>query len=101
MDIIGNKFRVNFGMAEAVLHIESETQLTFTITEKSGEQVNIIETVQIKMTELRPQLYLLTWQEASGTTVTQVHDYKNEAIYSNWTSREGEFNNIKGKIVKI
>ena len=101
MEIIGNKFRVSFGMAEAVLHIESETQLTFTISEKGGEEVDIVETVQTKMTELRPQLYLLTWQEASGITVTQVHDYEKEAIYSNWTSRDGEFTNIKGTLVKI
>jgi len=50
------------------------------------------------MTELRPRLFLITWQEASGTTVTQVHDYENEAVYSNWTSADGEFTNLKGTL---
>ena len=98
MDITGNKFEVSFGMARAILHIENETRLTFTITEKGGEQVNTSETVEIKMTELRPQLYLITWQEASGTAVTQVHDYENETIYSNWTSRDGDFTNLTGTL---
>jgi hypothetical protein len=101
MNIAGKKFEVDFGMAKAILNLESETQLTFTITEKGGEQVNVVETVQTKMTELRPQLYLITWREASGTTVTQVHDHENETIYSNWTSPDGEFNNLKGTLKKV
>ncbi|RWY57455.1 MoaF-related domain-containing protein [Mucilaginibacter gilvus] len=101
MNFIGKKFEVDFGMAKAILHIESETLLTFTITEKGGENVNVVETVQTKMTELRPQLYLVTWQEKSGTTVTQVHDYENETVYSNWTSPDGEFNNLKGALKGI
>lgn len=101
MKIIGNKFEVNFGMAKAILHIESETQLTFTITEKGSEQVNVVETVQTNMTELRPNLWLVTWQEASGTTVTQVHDHENESIYSNWTSPGGEFTNLKGGLKNV
>jgi hypothetical protein len=101
MNITGNIFEVDFGMAKAILHIESGSQLTFTITEKRGEKVNVVETVQTKMTELRPQLYLITWREASGTTTTQVHDYENETIYSNWTSREGEFTNLKGTLKRI
>ncbi len=101
MNITGNKFEVDFGMAKALLHIETETRLTFTITEKGGEKVNVVETVQTKMTELRPQLYLITWQEASGITITQVHDYENGAIYSNWTSPKGEFTNLKGTLKRI
>lgn len=101
MKITGNKFEVDFGMAKAILNIERENQLTFTITKKGGEKVNVVETVQTKMAELRPQLYLITWQEANGTTVTQVHDYENETIYSNWTSREGEFTNLKGTLKKV
>jgi hypothetical protein len=77
MNIIGNKFLVDFGMAKAILNLHSETSLAFTITEKEGKEVNTDETVQIKLTEIRPQLYLVTWKEKSGTTVTQVQDYAN------------------------
>jgi hypothetical protein len=101
MSITGNKYLVDFGMAKAMLHIESETSLTFTITEKEGNEVNMAETVDIKLTPLRPGLYLLTWKEKSGTTVTQVHDYENGIIYSNWTSPDGEFTNRTGDLKQI
>ncbi|NCD69669.1 MoaF-related domain-containing protein [Mucilaginibacter agri] len=101
MDIIGNKYLVTFGMAKATLNFDSETSLTFNIIEKEGQKQNITETVAIKLTELRPQLYLVTWQEENGTTVTQVQDYENETVYSNWTASCGLFTNIKGTIQKV
>jgi hypothetical protein len=101
MNIIGNKFLVTFGMAKAILHFQSETSLTFTILEKDGGEVNVAETVAVKMTELRPQLFMVTWKEESGTTVTQVQDYENEIIYSNWTIPGGEFKNIQGTLKQI
>jgi hypothetical protein len=101
MSITGKEYQLDFGMARAILNIESETRLTFTITEKGGEKVNIVETVVIQLTELRPQLYMVSWQEQSGTTVSQVHDYENGIIYSNWTSPGGEFSHAKGTITLI
>lgn len=101
MDNIGNKFLVTFGMAKAILHFQSETSLTFTILQKDGDEVNVAETVEIKITELRPQLFMVTWKEESGTTVTQVQDYENEIIYSNWTIPGGEFKNMKGTLKQI
>lgn len=98
MNPIGHKFHVDFGMAKAILHIRDEQTLTFTITEKNGETSGISETVSIKLTALRPSLFLFTWQEHSGTTVTQIHDYENQAIYSNWTDSAGDFTNLRGSL---
>jgi hypothetical protein len=98
MNIIGNSFSVDFGMAKAILNIESETSLTFTTVEKKGKEVHEIETVKTEMTELRPQLYMLTWKEKNGNTITQIHDYDNGIIYSNWTSPSGEFIHAKGTL---
>jgi hypothetical protein len=41
---------------------------------------------------------MVTWQEASGTTVSQVQDYEKGIIYSNWTQPGGEFYNAQGTI---
>ena len=60
MNIIGNKFLVDFKMAKAILAVQSETELVFTITEQDGKEMNETEKVALKLTELRPQLYLLT-----------------------------------------
>lgn len=101
MENIGKEYLVDFSMAKAVLHFESETSLTFTITEKEGTKDNTTETVAVKLTEIRPHVLMATWQEASGTTVTQVQDYENGIIYSNWTSTKGEFYNAQGSIKPV
>ncbi len=98
MNIIGNKFLVDFGMAKAILNIESETSLTFTITEKDGNVADITETVEIKMTEIRPQLFMATWKEVNGNTITQIQDYEKGIVYSNWTTPSGELINLTGTL---
>ena len=101
MNIIGNKFEVDFGMAKAVLHIKSETSLTFTIIESKDGKAGITETVTIEMTELRPQLFMVTWKEKNGNTVTQVQDYEEGIIHSNWTSPTGEFTHARGTLKPV
>lgn len=98
MNIIGNKFLVDFKMAKAILAVQSETELMFTITEQDGKEVNETETVALKLTELRPQLYLLTWKERNGNTITQIQDHEKHIVYMNWTLPGGEFVNMTGKI---
>jgi len=101
MEIIGKKYLVDFGMAQAILYFESQTSLTFTITEKGGTVQNTKETVAVKLTMIRPHVLMAIWQEASGTTVTQVQDYENGIIYSNWTRPGGEFYNAQGTIKPV
>ena len=101
MDIVGNKFMVDFGMAKAILNFQSTTLLTFTITERDGNEANETETVEIKLTEIRAQLYMTTWKEINGNTITQIQDFENGIVYSNWTSPTGEFKNIEGTLKPI
>lgn len=96
MNISTHAYQVDFGMAKASLRFQSDDRLTFTITEKEGKKADITETVIICKTEIRPQLFMVTWKEKSGTTVMQIHDYENEVVYSNWPSTTGEFTNLKG-----
>jgi hypothetical protein len=99
--IIGHQFLVDFGMAKAILNIQSETSLTFTITEHEGKPVNKSETVAIKLTELRPKLWLLSWKEINGNTVTQIQDHENGKVYMNWTHPGGKFINTTASIRPI
>ncbi|MDB4919379.1 hypothetical protein [Mucilaginibacter sp.] len=98
MDIIGNKYLIDFGMAKAILETESETRLTFTITEKDGKQMNETETVKIKLTEIRPAIWMLNWKEKNGNTITQIQDHEKGAVYMNWTHPDGEFINTVATI---
>lgn len=98
MDIIGKEFLVEFRMAKAILKINSETSLTFTITEKEGQPQNIVETVAITLTQLRPRLFVLTWKEQNGNTVTQIQDHKEGFVYNNWTTPAGELISERGTL---
>lgn len=98
MSIIGNKFLLDFGMAKVTFHLESSTSLTFTITEKNGEEVNETETVAITLTELKPQLYMAIWDEKNGNSVTQIQDHERGIVYNHWTSPKGEFVHAKGTL---
>jgi post-segregation antitoxin (ccd killing protein) len=98
MNIIGCKYKIDLRMAKATLDIHSDTSLTFTIIEQNGKAVNISETVETKIIELRRQLFQVTWKEENGKTVTQIQDYENEIVYSNVTLPNGQFINLKGTI---
>jgi ketosteroid isomerase-like protein len=101
MEIIGHKFMVDFGMAKSILHFKSRNELHFRITEMDGKPTDEAETVSMQLTELRPNLYMATWKEKNGNTITQVQDFEKEIIYSNWTLPNGQFENVKGTIKPI
>ncbi|MCF2446831.1 hypothetical protein L0657_22940 [Dyadobacter sp. CY345] len=101
MDIIGNDYQLQFGNTRAILHYESESILHFLIKEIDGVEVNNSETVEVKLTQLRSQLFLVTWKDKNGNTVSQVQDYEFGIVYSNWTTPEGELKSLKGTISKI
>ena len=100
MKIVGKKFKVDFG-PKAILSIESQTSLIFQITEKDGEKVNESETVEIIITQIRSKIFMLTWKERNGNTVTQIQDHKEGFVYMNWTWPDGNFVHAKGTIKPV
>ncbi|TSJ40996.1 hypothetical protein FO440_14780 [Mucilaginibacter corticis] len=91
---------MDFG-AKATLYIKSPTQLEFHITEIDGQKADDTETVAIEITQLRPRLFMLTWKEKNGNTVTQVQDHKEGTVYMNWTHPDGRFSHAKGTITPV
>ncbi|MFD4219910.1 MoaF-related domain-containing protein [Streptomyces griseus] len=55
------------------------------------------ETVELDLKEIREGLYLNSWTEASGATVTHVEDFANATVYSNVTV-DGTLYNFVGTI---
>jgi hypothetical protein len=100
MKIVGKKFAVDFG-AKAVLDIQSETSLVFHITEIDGKKMDETETVDIAITQLRPRLFMLTWKEKNGNTITQIQDHQQQVVYMNWTHPNGKFVHAKGTIKPV
>ena len=99
IQVIGNKFKVNFGEYSFLLHFESETQLTWKAITDTGFGDH--ETVNISKVEIRPNVYMIYWKEKSGVTVTHVEDFENGIVYTNITDPDNEFLNLKGTLVKI
>ena len=99
IQIIGKKFKVNFGAYSFQLHFRSESKMTWkALTDKGfGDQ----ETVAIKKVEIRPNVYMIYWKEKSGTTVTHVEDFENGIVYTNITSPDLSFLNLKGTLTEI
>jgi ketosteroid isomerase-like protein len=96
--IIGEKFLFDFGANKAIIHFLSNNCMEFTIIEKEGASGEETEKVEIKLTTIRPNVYLATWKEKNKNTVTQVQDFQNKTVYSNWTLPNGEFINVNGSI---
>lgn len=99
IDVVGNKFIADFDKYVFELHFESETQLTWKALSNDGFGAS--ETVSITKTEIRPNVYMVTWKEKSGTTVTHVEDFEKEIVYTNITTPDHTFLNLKGSLTKI
>lgn len=81
------------------LHFESANQMTF--SQIFPDNPSNTETVKTHMVEIRPNVYMVYWQEKSGTTVTHLEDFQNEIVYTNITSPDHTFINLKGKLTLI
>ncbi len=99
IQLTGNNFKADFGDFAFELFFESETQLTWKALANDG--FGSSETVAITKTEIRPNLYMVYWKEKSGTTVTHVEDFEKGIVYTNITSPDHSFLNLKGTLTQI
>lgn len=101
IQVIGHKFKVDFGQMSFLLHFESAEQLTWTTL--SGGPAGDGETVKITMTLIRPDVYMVYWVEPkhNGNTVTHVEDFANGVVYTNITTPDNGFINLKGTLTLV
>lgn len=59
--IVGHKFNVDFGRYAFQLYFESDTGLTIALL--NGARLTNQQSVSITKTEIRPDVYMVTWQE--------------------------------------
>lgn len=97
--IVGHVFEANFGAM--TFHLHFETDSTMTLTKVRGPEAGTKQTLNIKKVEIRPNVYLVYWQEADKITVTDLQDYENQIVYANITTPKNEFLNLKGTLKLI
>ncbi|MGC0379708.1 MoaF-related domain-containing protein [Streptomyces sp. SAI-229] len=88
--IIGRRFLADLGALTLEIYFESEKRMTFTVIE-GGELVpdNHTETVAVTTAEIRPDVYLTSWKELSGATITHLEDFERGLLYSRITLPDG------------
>src|SRR5277367_4459045 len=93
---VGRKYLVTFTAEDGVdqfrvqLDFHSNTSLTYTGVRADGSLTNNTETVEISVEPIGELLFLVTWQEESGTTVVHIEDYSKNTIITNITSPTGK-----------
>jgi hypothetical protein len=94
--ILGRLFEADFGEKTYTLFYESSKKLI--LTEIKGPNVEKIQNLSVDMVELRPNLFMVNWQEASKLTVTDIEDYEKGFVYANMTTPNDNFISVKGTL---
>jgi len=102
--VIGKKFTFSFG-PDAIyqLHFLDNKHVDVTMVKDASYPTGTVNHFEIDMTEIRPNVYMVTWIESkTGNTVTHVEDYENNIAYTNITDMASrQFWNLKGEIQAV
>jgi phenolic acid decarboxylase len=97
--LTGKLFLADLGTFRSELYFETDETLVFKIVEGGGPgEPGHTEKVKITVAEVRPQVFMVAWKEATGATVTHIEDHENGILYSNATLPDGSFYPMKGTI---
>lgn len=75
--------------------------MTFTSigTAKPGAEPEV--KVNYTATEVADMVFMVTWKEPDGSTVTHVEDFNNAVVYTNITLPDHTFLNYKGTFTEV
>lgn len=80
--IIGHQWRADFGAFAFQLDFHSDTSMSFRPVQPDGG-LGEATTVEITRTQLRDDLWLVSWEESSnGATVVHIQDYENGRVWT-------------------
>jgi hypothetical protein len=99
--VIGKRFLFDFGEnAKYELDFTDADSLVVTVVADPAYTAGTVNRFQIQRTEIRPNVYMVTWVEpATGNTVVHVQDFEDEIAYTNITDVASKgFWNLKGQI---
>lgn len=95
---IGHSYRFDLGDLKVRFTFDSPTRGSFVVEHGAGLAPDgHAETVDLNLHEIREGVYLNSWTEASGATVTHLEDFENGTLYSNVTV-DGKLYHFTGTI---
>jgi len=84
--IIGHRFKVDFGEYVFQLDFHSDRSLTWTALSEDGSLADSTMTVEITRTEVRPDVWLVSWEEPPlDATVVHLQDFANREVWTHIT----------------
>lgn len=90
---IGERIEVTYPGSVVDLMLRSETSLTFVV--RDGPDARS-ETVGIEVTDLGDGVFVVSWQESDGATVTNIKDFGRSSIRTFVTTAAGAFVRMSG-----
>ena len=99
LSIVGRLFEADFGKKAFTLFYENANRLI--LTEVRGPEVGRIQNLSVNIVVLRPNLFMVNWQEENKLTVTDIEDYEKGVVYANITTPNDNFISIKGTLREI
>ncbi|AGZ44033.1 MoaF-related domain-containing protein [Actinoplanes friuliensis] len=96
--LTGRSYRFDLGDLLVRFTFDSPTQGSFVVVQGAGLAPDgHAETVALNLQEIREGVFLNSWTEASGATVTHLEDFENGKLYSNVTV-DGTLHHFVGTI---
>lgn len=92
--VIGHKYMAIFGENRYLLNFISEKQIQIKLIQGMGKD----QVVNCNRVLIRPNVYMVTWQEGDNSTVTHLEDFAKGIVYSNITMPDNTFYNYKGTL---
>lgn len=92
---VGHKYIVDYG-GDFLVRFEFNSITSLTIYGLKGKYKDFVETVEIRVTKIADELFMVAWQEENKTTVVHVEDFKKGIIYANITQPENVFLRLQG-----
>lgn len=84
LDPVGRSFRFDLGDLRVRYSFESRDKASFVVENGAGLAPDgHAEAVAIELVAIRPGVYLNSWVEASGATVTHLEDFETGTVHSN------------------
>ncbi|GAA0961683.1 hypothetical protein GCM10009554_78520 [Kribbella koreensis] len=95
---VGKSFRFDLGALRIRYTFDSTDSATFVVENGGGLAPDgHTEQVSIELHEIRPGVFLNSWREATGATVSHLEDFGTGKLYSNITV-EGRLHRFVGAI---
>jgi hypothetical protein len=100
----GHLYRAVFGDNLIVVDLDFDAngkQMTFRDAGSNMPGMKPFETIDYTAAQVRPQVYLVYWQEQDKMTVVHLEDFEKGVIYTHITAPTGDFYQFQGTLTRV